>query len=193
VHRDITERNQAEEKIKEAAREWQMTFDSITDFIFIQDKELKFIKVNKAFADALKVKPEELIGKKCYHLLHKSDKPWPNCPALQTLNDKKSHTVEVIDPNIGVPLLISTSPISNDKGEVIAIVHYAHNITERKNAEDALAKAYAESEDKVRERTKELQERLDELERFRKATVEREFRMKELRDEIDRLKQEKAK
>ena len=30
---------------------------------------------------------------------------------------------------------------------------------------------------------KELQERIDELERFRKATVEREFRMKELKDE----------
>jgi len=44
---------------------------------------------------------------------------------------------------------------------------------------------------KVSERTKELQVRINELERFHKATVEREFRMKELRDEIERLKSAK--
>lgn len=37
--------------------------------------------------------------------------------------------------------------------------------------------------------TRDLQDQVDELERFRKATVEREFRIKELRDEVARLKQ----
>jgi PAS domain S-box-containing protein len=135
---EIILRKKAEEKIRQTAEEWNRTFDAIADFLFIQDKELKFIKVNKAFADALKVKPEELIGKKCYNLLHKSDKPWPNCPAVQTLNDKKPHTEEVIDSNIGVPLLVITSPIFNDEGEVISVVHYARDITERKKAEEEL-------------------------------------------------------
>jgi len=69
----------------------------------------------------------------------------------------------------------------------------ARDITARKQAEKALAKAYAGLEDKVKvsERTKELQVRINELERFHKATVEREFRMKELRDEIERLKSAK--
>lgn len=47
---------------------------------------------------------------------------------------------------------------------------------------------YSGLEDKVRERTRELRERVEELERFRKATVNREFRMKELKDENKRLK-----
>lgn len=61
-------------------------------------------------------------------------------------------------------------------------------IIERIKAEISLKKAYDELENRVSQRTKELQVKLDELERFRKATVDREFRMKELRDELDRLK-----
>ena len=47
---------------------------------------------------------------------------------------------------------------------------------------------YAALEDKMKERTKDLHERIDALERFRKVTIEREFRMKELKDEIQYLK-----
>ncbi|NQU19211.1 HAMP domain-containing protein [bacterium] len=43
----------------------------------------------------------------------------------------------------------------------------------------------------VGEGTKELKARLEELERFRKATIDREFRMKELQEEIERLKAQK--
>lgn len=41
---------------------------------------------------------------------------------------------------------------------------------------------YSVLEEKVRERTKELQSHIDELERFRTATIGREFRIKELRE-----------
>ncbi len=134
--RDITERKKTEEKLKQAAKEWSDTFDAITDLVFIQDKDFKIIKVNKAFADALKVKPDDIIGKKCYEILHKSNKPWPGCPFAKTKKDKKPHTEEVNDPNIGVPLLISTSPIFNKKGELIGSVHIAQDITELKKADE---------------------------------------------------------
>lgn len=185
---DITERKQAEDKIRQTAEQWSKTFDAIADFLFIQDREFNLVKVNKAFADALKLKPEELIGKKCYALLHKLSGPWPTCPAAQTLKDKNPHTEEVNDPNIGISLLVSTSPILNERGEVTAIVHYAKDISERKKIEKELREAQADLEKRVEERTKELREKLNGLERFRQATVEREFRMKELRDEIERLK-----
>jgi len=43
----------------------------------------------------------------------------------------------------------------------------------------------------VGEGTKELKARLEELERFRKATIDREFRMKELLDELEKLRAQK--
>ena len=144
----------SEAAVKEAeagGKEWKKTFDAIADFVFIQDKDFKFVKVNKVFCDALKKKPEDLIGKKCYEILHKSDKPWPNCPLAKTLKDKRSHTEEVNDPNIGVPLLINTSPLFDKKGEVTGIVHIAKDITERKQAEKDREKVLQDMNERVKE------------------------------------------
>lgn len=49
-------------------------------------------------------------------------------------------------------------------------------------------KIFEELEMRVNEKTTELQDQVSELERFRKATINRELRMKELRNEIERLK-----
>jgi nitrate/nitrite-specific signal transduction histidine kinase len=42
-------------------------------------------------------------------------------------------------------------------------------------------------EGKVEQKTKELQERIKELERFYKATIDRELRLKEMRTRIEEL------
>lgn len=64
------------------------------------------------------------------------------------------------------------------------------DITERKEAENNLRKLKDELALQVEAKTKELKERISELERFRDATIDRELRMKELREEIKRLKGE---
>ena len=59
---------------------------------------------------------------------------------------------------------------------------------EMKKAQEELQKLKDGLEIKVAEKTKELQEKVSELEGFYDATIDRELRMKELRDEIDELK-----
>lgn len=72
-----------------------------------------------------------------------------------------------------------------ESGQVISTVW---DVTERKMLELELIKLKDSLEEKVKEKTQELNERIAELERFREATIDREFRLKELRDEINRLK-----
>ncbi len=50
-------------------------FNSIADMVSIHDIDSKLVKVNKAFADTLKVKPEEVIGKTCYEIIHGTKEP----------------------------------------------------------------------------------------------------------------------
>jgi PAS domain S-box-containing protein len=107
--------------------------------------------VNKSFAEAVKSKPEDLIGKKCYEVLHKSDKPWPECPFQKTKKNKKCNIQEVDDLNIGTPLLVTTSPIFDHNGEFAGCVHIAKDISEFKKAEEIQEKALYDVNKRVKE------------------------------------------
>ncbi|MCX6357266.1 MAG: PAS domain-containing sensor histidine kinase, partial [Candidatus Aureabacteria bacterium] len=130
-----------EDAIARAGEEWRNTFNSISDFVFIMDQNQMIVKTNKAFADLMKMKPEEIEGRKCYELLHGTDTPWENCPFEVTAKTKKPHTEIVEDPRIGVPLLVSTSPIFNKKGEFIGSVHLAKDISVARESERQLRQA----------------------------------------------------
>lgn len=167
--RDITRQKKVDEKLRQANEEWGRTFNAISDLIFIMDKEHTIINANQAFFDVVHVKPEDVVGKKCYEILHKLNKPWPECPLEKTRVDKAVHIQEVNDPAIGIPLLVTTSPVLDDKGELIAIVHVSKDISELKKTEN------------------ELKKKIENLERFQKITVDRELRMKELKAQIVQL------
>ncbi|MFQ6036011.1 MAG: PAS domain S-box protein, partial [Sedimentisphaerales bacterium] len=143
---DITKRKKAEEKIKQIAKQWSTTFDSITDLVSIQSKDFKIVKVNKAFAELFKLRPEELIGKFCYEVIHCTKEPWPTCSHKRVLQTGKPATVEYFEPNLGIYLQVSTSPIFNDSGEITGTIHIAKDITEHKKTEEQLCK----SEEKYR-------------------------------------------
>ena len=64
-------------------------------------------------------------------------------------------------------------------------------IVTRKLSEQKIIELNESLEKTVTEKTYELKERIKELERFHEATIDREFRIKELRDEIDFLRNAK--
>ena len=76
-----------------------------------------------------------------------------------------------------IPVSLSGRAMRDKEDKLVGIVGVARDMREInkliKELEDSKAK---------------LQERLDDLERFRKATVDREFRMEELRKTIEELK-----
>lgn len=132
VKEDTTERKKMLDDLRSAGSEWQRTFDAITDLIFIQDKDFRIIKMNKTCLQALGLKPEEVVGRKCFEIMHHLDHPWPNCPFAKTLADNQAHVEEVDDPGLGATLLITTSPIFNEQGKLAGSVHIAKDITQIK-------------------------------------------------------------
>lgn len=144
LNKEIANRKEAEAIVRRAAEEWQRTFDSITDLVFIQDTDFTIIKANKAFIDAVKSKPADIIGKKCFAVLHKLDGPWPGCPFKKTIADNQTHIEEVNDPQVDMPFLITTSPIFDESGRLTGSVHIAKDITEIVKSRKELERANSE-------------------------------------------------
>jgi len=139
--RQVSERKQAEIKIRRAAEEWRTTFDSINDLISIRDRDFRIIRVNKAFADTYKSDVEGFIGKKCYQVVHGTKKPLPNCPLHRVMETKQTEVEEYFDPRLNIDLEVTTSPVLNEKGEVVACVHIGRDVTEHRRMEQQARQA----------------------------------------------------
>jgi two-component system sensor kinase FixL len=137
--RDITKRKQAEHGLRVIAEQWDATFNAITDLVSVQDMNHRLVKVNKAFAETFGKSPEQLMGRPCYEIVHGSEGPMSGCPCETVFETRKSATVDVFEPHLGVHLEVSVSPLFGSNSEVAGCVHIAKNITERKLAEQKQA------------------------------------------------------
>ncbi len=165
----------AEAEIRQSAEQWKMTFDAMSEMIFVQDKDMNIVRINKACLNALKMDSRDVIGKKCFEIVHHLDHPWLSCPFKKSELDKESHTEEVIDPRLGIILQVTVAPILGIDGEWLGAVHVARDITQEKKV------------------TKQTEAHLHELEIYYKASMGREERILALKEEIDQLKEDLAK
>ena len=134
----ITEHKRAEKKLSEANARWERTFDAVPDLIAILDTDFRIVHANRAMAGRLGLSPEECVGQVCYKAVHGTETPPSFCPHAQLLQDGQGHVAEVCEERLGGDFSVSTAPIFDSQGQMIGCVHVAHDITERKRAEEAL-------------------------------------------------------
>lgn len=109
----------------------------MTDFISIIDEDFYFIKVNMALAVFLNRRPQELIGLRCYDIMHGRKEPWRDCPHRQAIKERRSVIREIIDGYIGMPLMVMCSPFYDGLGKLVGTVHVCRDISEKKLYEKA--------------------------------------------------------
>lgn len=132
---EVAEDRRAQERIEQAAREWRATLDAIKDMVWISDKYCHLLKVNRAYANVVGMEPKQVIGKTCHTVFAWAKEICARCPHKCTIATKESATQEFYDPQHETHLEISTAPLFNAEGEVIASVCVARDITNRKLAE----------------------------------------------------------
>ncbi len=118
-------------RISQSQREWEETFNSITDLITLQDKEFRIKRANRAFFDYFGLSPDDLRDMHCYEVLH-GDRPSPACPDAASLTTCQPMFAEIMDSRTNRIFQISTFPLCDGQGDITGTIHVARDVTEEK-------------------------------------------------------------
>lgn len=174
TYEDITEQKRAAEEITLLAH----ALRSVEECVSITDANDTILFVNEAFVKTYGYDEGELIGKRI--------------DILRTSENRVSATAEILPATIGggwkgellnrrkdgseFPIVLSTSVVRDDTGQAVALIGVSTDITEKRNAEEAL-----------RQRAETLERAIADLERFNRLSVGRELRMVDLKKEVNAL------
>lgn len=188
---ELAERKQAEVLLRKSNEMVERIFSMTTTCIAYMDCDYKFIRVNKEYAGADGKTPEYFIGKNHFDLFPNEENEAIFRKVVETGEQyiAKAKPFEYKDhPERGVSHWDwSLTPVKDAKGTVEALILSLVNVTERIKAQEDLSKINEELEQRVSERTAELEKKNAELGKMNKLFVGRELRMIELKERIKEL------
>ncbi len=166
VSRDITERKKAESEIRERSKFLHSVLESITNpFYVINVDDYTITEANSAAMNGSFKK-----GMTCYEMSHLNPMPCSEaehpCP-IETIK-RTGGPVRLEHIHYGKNgkkqnVEVSAYPLYNDDGELKQIIEYTIDITERKAAEEEIRKLNEDLELRVKDRTFQLQDALEEI------------------------------
>ncbi|OPY54734.1 MAG: sensory histidine kinase AtoS [Methanosaeta sp. PtaU1.Bin055] len=184
VGQDITEQKKLDEELRRAYKRLMDIIGFLPDATFVVDEDRRVIAWNRAIEDMTGVRKEEIIGEGDYaygvpfygfnrpilidHIFLDDDGLRDEYDYIKRMGD----TVfgEVFVPSLyggkGAYLFGTASPLFDDEGRIVGAIESIRDITDRKRAEMVLQKAHDELEIRVLERTRELEAKNAEMERF---------------------------
>ena len=161
ISEDITERKLAEEEANRTRAFLDSVVENIPIMIFVKDaNDLRFVRWNKVGAELVGFSNEEMVGKTDYDLFPQEQADYFVAQDRQVLAEKRliDFPEEPIQTrHRGIRMLHTLKvPILDTDGRPQYLLGISEDITERKQAEEALRRAHEELETRVQERTAEL-------------------------------------
>ncbi len=118
--------------------QWQTTFDAVSASICVLDADWTILQCNQATTRRFQKPVKEIIGRKCYELVHGTMAPLDNCPVKRV---KMSCMRESEALRLGHRWVeIAVDPILDELGHAKAFVHSINDITEHKPLAASLQK-----------------------------------------------------
>lgn len=138
VARDITEQRQTEDKLRQSELFIRSILDTVDEGFIVVDRDYRIITANKAYCSQVGGCDETIIGKHCYEISHKTDKPCfeegEECATRHAFETGTPHTaLHRHKDDKGNILYVETKafPIKDAYGAVTSVIEVINNITER--------------------------------------------------------------
>jgi len=140
IHRLGGDIGKQQAELNKQRYEYQNLFESVPCLITVQDRNYRLLRYNKEFKHRFAPEPNDF----CYHAYKGRDCRCDPCPVEQTFADGLSHQAEESGINKDgsqTYWIVRTSPIRDEKGEIVAAMEMSHDITERVETEQQLIQA----------------------------------------------------
>ena len=138
IGRDITERKEMIESIKNQEYEKELIISSISESVVFFDQDMKVRWANEMSAQSHKIPAHQMIGHRCYELWKKRISPCPNCAVITALESGEAASSEILDGE--KTLQIKAFPVKNEGNNIIGVVEISKDITEQKKMEREMAR-----------------------------------------------------
>ncbi|MHC1788108.1 PAS domain S-box protein [Solidesulfovibrio sp.] len=119
---------------------YQDLFEHVPCTITVQDKNLRLLSYNRAFAEEFHARP----GEYCYKAYKDRDEPCTNCPVIRTFEDGLPHVTEEITLDRDAcrrTFFVSTSPMTDEAGTITSVMEISLDISESKFLEEELERS----------------------------------------------------
>ncbi|WOD40189.1 PAS domain S-box protein [Nodosilinea sp. E11] len=162
VVNDISDRKQAEQALQESRNRMQLVLDTIPQRVFWKDRHSRFLGCNLAFARDFSLSPTQIVGRTDADLCFAVNAARYQAEDAQILSGQSSKLSyeELLSTANGTNIWTRTSkvPLTNTDGEVIGVLGCYEDITDFKQVEASLRQLNQDLEQRVQERTWELEQ-----------------------------------
>jgi signal transduction histidine kinase len=119
-------------------------FDNIPDSLYIVDRNYRLIAINKSRAKRAGQEPPLLVGRLCYENLYKRSEPCPGCLVGETFSTHKTNyrkERQWVEGSEALEWEISTYPIVEETDQVVQVIIFEQDITEKNRLEVSLVQS----------------------------------------------------